>query len=79
MADAIAVMDVGPDEPRLESLRVALGSRSCSSACPTRAGRVRCVDLDFAAAAHTCVERLVELGHTHISLFGATPAVYDRG
>lgn len=78
MADAIIVMDVEADEPRLESLRGS-GFPVVLIGVPDSPGEFACVDLDFAAAAHTCVERLVELGHTHVSLFGATPAVYDRG
>ncbi|GAA2157390.1 LacI family transcriptional regulator [Humibacillus xanthopallidus] len=78
MADAIIVMDVEADEPRLESLR-GTGFPVVLIGVPDSPGEFACVDLDFAAAAQLCVERLAELGHTHISLLGATPAVYDRG
>jgi DNA-binding LacI/PurR family transcriptional regulator len=46
---------------------------------PETPGDFTCVDLDFAAAARSCVERLVGLGHRDIALLGATPAVYERG
>jgi DNA-binding LacI/PurR family transcriptional regulator len=78
MADAIIVMDVEADEPRLESLR-GTGFPFVLIGVPDSPGEFACVDLDFAAAARLCVERLVELAHTSVSLLGATPAVYDRG
>lgn len=78
MADALIVMDVEADEPRLESLRGS-GFPVVLIGVPDSPGEFACVDLDFAAAARMCVDRLVELGHTDIALFGATPAVYERG
>jgi DNA-binding LacI/PurR family transcriptional regulator len=78
MADALIVMDVEADEPRLDSLRGS-GFPVVLIGIPDSPGEFAWVDLDFAAAARMCVERLVDLGHTDVSLLGATPAVYERG
>jgi DNA-binding LacI/PurR family transcriptional regulator len=78
MADALIVMDVEAHEPRLESLRGS-GFPVVLIGVPEAPGDFSCVDLDFAAAARVCVERLAELGHRDIALLGPTPAVYERG
>lgn len=78
MADAIIVMDVEADEPRLGGLRGS-GFPVVLIGLPDAPVEFACVDLDFAAAARVCVERLAGLGHANVSLLGATPAVYGRG
>ncbi|GHG12451.1 LacI family DNA-binding transcriptional regulator [Streptomyces zaomyceticus] len=83
IADAMIVMDVGLDDPRLPWLREA-ERPAVLIGLPTEtvdAGTdgLDCVDLDFEAAGARCVEHLAELGHTRVAVLGEPPAVYERG
>jgi len=78
IADAIIVMDVEADEPRVPVL-LALQRPVVLIGVPDHPQGLTCVDLDFAAAGAACVDHLAELGHRSIALVGPSPAVYRRG
>jgi DNA-binding LacI/PurR family transcriptional regulator len=78
MADAMIVMDVEAQDPRLEMLQGS-GLPVVLIGWPDSPGDLSCIDLDFEDAAHRCVAHLTGLGHRTIALLGATPAVYERG
>ncbi|MFD7325884.1 LacI family DNA-binding transcriptional regulator [Streptomyces sp. NPDC059875] len=78
IADAMIVMDVGLDDPRLPHLRQA-ARPAVLIGLPADTGGLDCVDLDFEAAGARCVGHLADLGHTQIAVLGEPPAVYARG
>ena len=58
MVDALLVMDVESDDPRIDTL-VGLKHPSVLIGLPRVGGRSRCVDFDFEAAGWLAVDRLV--------------------
>ncbi|MBD3779928.1 MAG: LacI family DNA-binding transcriptional regulator [Micrococcales bacterium] len=78
LADGIVVMDVDARDRRADQLRsgrypaVFLG-------VPDDPTGLRCVDLDFAAAARLCLDRLAGLGHRAVGLVGQPEVTYERG
>jgi DNA-binding LacI/PurR family transcriptional regulator len=78
LADALIVMDVQLDDPRLPLLR-GLDRPSVLIGFPADAEGLTCVDLDFMAAGEACVEHLARLGHRVVALVGSPPEVYVRG
>ncbi|MEU3424122.1 LacI family DNA-binding transcriptional regulator [Streptomyces gardneri] len=87
IADAMIVMDVELDDPRLPCLReaerpavlIGLPAASADTVDSADSTVLDCVDLDFEAAGARCVEHLAGLGHTGIAVLGEPPAVYARG
>jgi DNA-binding LacI/PurR family transcriptional regulator len=77
LVDAMIVMDVQLDDPRLPLLR-SLDRPSVLIGFPAEADGLTCVDLDFKAAGELCVERLAGLGHRVVALVGSPPEVYVR-
>jgi DNA-binding LacI/PurR family transcriptional regulator len=77
LVDAMIVMDVQLDDPRLPLLR-SLDRPSVLIGFPAEAAGLTCVDLDFKAAGELCVERLAGLGHRVVALVGSPPEVYVR-
>ncbi|SDG60796.1 DNA-binding transcriptional regulator, LacI/PurR family [Lentzea fradiae] len=77
-ADAVLVMDVEADDPRLPSLR-ALEVPVVLVGVPADASGLSCVDLDFTASGARMVAHLADLGHRSIGMVGSPPAVYERG
>ncbi|MFE9452688.1 LacI family DNA-binding transcriptional regulator [Streptomyces sp. NPDC006739] len=77
LCDALIVMDVQLDDPRLPLLR-SLDRPSVMIGLPLEAAGLTCVDLDFKAAGELCVERLAGLGHRVVALVGSPPEVYVR-
>src|SRR4051794_37753292 len=77
MVDAVIMMDVEAEDPRLPILRrqrqpaVLIG-------LPRDSSGLSCVDLDFEAVARTAVDHLAGLGHHRIALIGSPPLVLDR-
>lgn len=78
MADALLVMDVEADDPRIAVLE-SLSRPAVLIGAPDNPHGLSCVDLDFAAAARRCVHHLADLGHERIALIGPSPTVYERG
>ncbi|WP_329060699.1 LacI family DNA-binding transcriptional regulator [Amycolatopsis sp. NBC_01480] len=77
IADALIVMDVEADDPRVPML-LALDRPVVLIGAPDEPAGLTCVDLDFAAAGARCVNHLADLGHRSIALVGPSPAVYQR-
>jgi DNA-binding LacI/PurR family transcriptional regulator len=77
LVDALIVMDVQLDDPRLPLLR-SLDRPSVLIGFPAETAGLTCVDLDFGAAAEACVEHLAGLGHRVVALVGSPPEVYVR-
>src|SRR6478752_2808567 len=77
MVDAVIMMDVEADDPRLAILRrqrqpaVLIG-------LPRDTAGFSCVDLDFESAGRLAVDHLAKLGHRSIALVGSPQAVLDR-
>jgi DNA-binding LacI/PurR family transcriptional regulator len=78
LVDALIVMDVQLDDPRLPLLR-SLDRPSVLIGFPAEPTGLTCVDLDFRAAGELCVEQLARLGHRVVALIGSPPEVYVRG
>jgi DNA-binding LacI/PurR family transcriptional regulator len=77
LADAIILMDIRADEPRVRTLNdVELPSVLIGT--PDDAAGVATVDFDFAGAASLAVDHLAGLGHTDVVLLGGSPGAYDR-
>lgn len=77
IADALIVMDVEADDPRVPML-LALDRPVVLIGAPDEPAGLTCVDLDFTAAGARCVNHLADLGHRSIALVGPSPAVYQR-
>lgn len=77
-ADAIIVMDIEANEPRVPVLQ-SLQRPSVLIGIPDDPADLSCVDLDFSAAASRCVGHLAGLGHSDVALVGPSPTVYERG
>lgn len=71
IADALIVMDVDAEDPRLPGLR---SSRlpSILIGVPADPSGLSCVDLDFSAAGRLAVRELARLGHERLGLIGAS-------
>ncbi|WP_037675322.1 LacI family DNA-binding transcriptional regulator [Streptomyces griseus] len=77
LVDALIVMDVQLDDPRLPLLR-SLERPSVMIGFPSDAAGLTCIDLDFRAAGEVCVDHLARLGHRVVALVGSPPEVYVR-
>ena len=77
MVDAIVVMDVEADDPRLPVLR-SLRQPSVLIGLPRDPAGLSCVDLDFEAAGRLGAGRLATDGHREVALIGSPPEVLDR-
>ncbi|MCI2424205.1 LacI family transcriptional regulator [Saccharopolyspora sp. K220] len=78
MADALLVMDIEADDPRIPVVQ-ALSRPAVLIGVPDDPAGLSCVDLDFAAAAKRCVNHLADLGHERVALIGPSPTVHERG
>ncbi|MFT4260197.1 LacI family DNA-binding transcriptional regulator [Microbacterium sp.] len=77
MVDALLVMDVESDDPRIALLK-DLATPALLIGLPAGADGVPCVDFDFETAGRLAASRLVELGHRRIALLGAPAEVMTR-
>ncbi|GAA1533242.1 DNA-binding LacI/PurR family transcriptional regulator [Microbacterium ginsengiterrae] len=75
--DALMVMDIESEDPRIATLR-ELSTPTVLIGLPSGAGDLICVDFDFEAAGRLAAERLAALGHTRVALFGAPAEVLER-
>lgn len=77
MIDALVVMDVEADDPRLPTLR-ALGRPAVLIGLPGDTTDLSCVDLDFQRAGLLAASHLVERGHRRVALLGSPAEVFAR-
>jgi DNA-binding LacI/PurR family transcriptional regulator len=77
MVDALLVMDIESDDPRIAALE-ELETPGLLIGLPAGADGVHCVDFDFEAAGCLAAERLADLGHTRVALLGAPDEVMTR-
>jgi DNA-binding LacI/PurR family transcriptional regulator len=77
LVDAIIVMDVELQDPRVPVLR-SLHRPSVLIGIPDDTSGLNCIDLDFAKAGAACLEHLADLGHRRVALIGSPAEVYKR-
>jgi len=77
MVDALIMMDIEADDPRVPVL-AGLRQPCVLIGLPRNPEGLSCVDLDFESAGRTAVRHLAELGHRQIALIGSPRAVLER-
>ena len=77
MVDALIMMDIEADDPRVPVL-VGLRQPAVLIGLPRDSAGLSCVDLDFDAAGRVAVRHLASLGHRRIALIGSPRAVLER-
>lgn len=77
LVDAILVLDVAPDDARVELAR-QIATPTVFIGIPDDNDGLICVDLDFEAAAAWAVDLLADAGHTSIGLVGQTETAYVK-
>lgn len=77
MVDALIMMDIEADDPRVPVL-AGLRQPGVLIGLPRDSLGLSCVDLDFDAAGRTAVRHLAQLGHRQVALVGSPPAVIER-
>ncbi len=77
LVDAILVLDVAPDDERVELAR-AISTPTIFIGVPDDNEGLICVDLDFEAATALAVDRLADAGHTVIGLVGQPDVSYEK-
>ncbi|HEX5331599.1 MAG TPA: LacI family DNA-binding transcriptional regulator [Cellulomonas sp.] len=77
MVDALIMMDIEADDPRVPVL-VGLRQPAVLIGLPRDSAGLSCVDLDFDAAGRVAVRHLARLGHRRIALIGSPRAVLER-
>lgn len=78
LADALVVMDVQLNDPRLPVL-AAVGLPTVLIGVPGETTPFGAVDLDFEQAGRIAVTHLAELGHQQIAIYGPDERAYERG
>ncbi|NLP83108.1 LacI family transcriptional regulator [Microbacterium sp. CFH 90308] len=76
LADGIIVLDVAPDDERVELAR-RIDLPTAFVGVPDDSEGLMCVDLDFERAAGDAVDKLVTAGHQVIGLVGHAPSAYQ--
>lgn len=77
LVDAILVLDVAPDDPRVGLAR-EIATPTVFIGIPDDSDGLLCVDLDFERAAAVGVEALVAAGHGRLGLIGHPLISYDK-
>lgn len=77
MVDALVVMDIESDDPRIPVLR-ALRQPAVLIGLPSDPGGLSCVDLDFTQAGAGAARHLLGLGHRALALIGSPIEVVNR-
>ncbi|MET0812392.1 MAG: LacI family DNA-binding transcriptional regulator [Microbacterium sp.] len=77
LVDAILVLDVAPDDARVQLAR-EISTPSVFIGVPTDHEGLVCVDLDFEAAVRQAVDLLADAGHTSIGLVGQAETAYEK-
>ncbi len=75
LVDAILVLDVAPDDPRVALAR-QIATPSVFIGVPDDHEGLVCVDLDFERAAALAVDALADAGHRRAALLGQTDMAY---
>ena len=75
--DALVLMDVEREDPRLDLL-AQVRQPAILVGVPSDTHGLACVDLDFTAAGQLAVRHLVEHGHTAVALLGAPESAVRR-
>ncbi|MFJ6653744.1 LacI family DNA-binding transcriptional regulator [Microbacterium sp. NPDC091313] len=75
LVDAILVLDVAPDDPRVPLAR-QISTPSVFIGVPDDHEGLVCVDLDFERAAAMAVDALAEAGHRRLALIGQSDVSY---
>lgn len=78
LVDALLVMDISSDDPRIATLAEA-AVPGVLVGMPAEPGDHPFVDFDFESAGRLAAERLIGRGHRRIALLGASPEVLSRG
>lgn len=77
LVDAVLVLDVAPDDERVDIAR-SIRTPTIFIGIPDDHEGLHCVDLDFEAAGALAVDRLVDAGHQNIALIGQSDLAYRR-
>jgi DNA-binding LacI/PurR family transcriptional regulator len=77
MVDALAVMDIEADDPRLPAM-TSMRQPVVLLGLPREPHGLSCVDLDFEQVGATAAGHLLRLGHRSIALIGSAPEVMER-
>ncbi|WP_336640801.1 LacI family DNA-binding transcriptional regulator [Microbacterium sp. USHLN272] len=77
LVDAILVLDVAPDDERVDIAR-SVRTPTIFIGLPDDQCDLTCVDLDFEAAGHLAIDRLADAGHTAVHLLGQTEVSYRK-
>jgi len=77
LVDAILVLDVAPDDARVEIAR-ASATPTIFVGIPNDHDDLVCVDLDFERATVEAVDRLADAGHRAIGLIGGSERAYEK-
>jgi DNA-binding LacI/PurR family transcriptional regulator len=77
MVDALIMMDIEADDPRVPIL-AGLRQPAVLIGLPSNPAGLSCVDLDFEAVSRVAVRHLARLGHRQIALIGSPRAVVQR-
>lgn len=77
LADALVVMDIRHDDPRLPVL-ARIGLPTALVGNPGEGSPFSAIDLDFESAGRVAVDHLVELGHHQIAVLGLGPDAHGR-
>ncbi len=75
LVDAILVLDVAPDDARVDIAR-SVRIPTVFIGVPDDHAGLDCVDLDFEAAAELAVDRLADAGHRSIAVVGQSEIAY---
>lgn len=77
LVDAVLVLDVAPDDERVEIAR-SIRTPTIFIGIPDDHEGLHCVDLDFEGVGALAVSTLADAGHTHIALIGQSELAYQR-
>lgn len=77
LVDALVVMDVETDDPRLAEM-AELGVPCILIGLPRRRSQLSCIDFDFESAGQLSVDHLADRGRQHVALIGSPRAVQER-
>lgn len=77
LVDGVLVLDVAPDDERVDIAR-RIDVPTVFVGVPDDRDGLVCVDLDFEAAASLVVDRLADAGHTSLALIGFPAVSYEK-